>query len=99
MDAMQFHVPVRLSVNGDVHEIDSVRQAAEFLGDWPAPRRGPVFACALNVCHAAAAGTMRPEDARKAFESFARITGILVPAGRLPSAAIAASVPHLRPAH
>ncbi len=99
MESMQFHVPVRLSVNGEAHDIGSVRQAAAFLGDWPASRRGPVFACALNGCHAAIGGAMRVDDARKAFESFARITGLLTPMGRVPAVtAIPAAPAQSRPA-
>jgi hypothetical protein len=77
MDATSFRVPVRVHVAGDDTEIATLLEAAAFLRDWPAARRGPVYACAVRGCDAAFGGVMRVEDARKAFESFARITGIL----------------------
>jgi hypothetical protein len=90
MDATSFRVPVRVHVAGDDLEISTLSEAAEFLRDWPSTRRGPVYACAVRGCDAAFAGLMRVEDARKAFESFARITGILanrrMPAGSVPPA-------------
>jgi hypothetical protein len=83
MDTTTFRIPVRLSVGGDVVEVDSLSEAAEFLRHWPAARRGPVYTCALKGCEAALSGTMKVEDARRAFESFARITGILVSSRRI----------------
>jgi hypothetical protein len=77
MDAILFRVPLRLNVDGTLVEIDSLQNAAGFLRDWPGARRGPVYACAAKSCEAALAGALKAEDARKAFESFARITGIL----------------------
>ncbi|MEQ1951243.1 DUF982 domain-containing protein [Mesorhizobium sp. CN2-181] len=77
MDAILFRVPLRLNIDGSEVEIDSLQNAVIFLRDWPGARRGPVYACAMKSCEAALAGSVRAEDARKAFESFARITGIL----------------------
>ncbi|MBS3648901.1 DUF982 domain-containing protein [Pseudaminobacter sp. 19-2017] len=83
MDTTAFRISVRLSLGGDVVEVDTLNEAAEFLRHWPAARRGPVYTCALKGCEAALGGTMKVEDARRAFESFARITGILVNSRRI----------------
>ena len=77
MDAKSFREPLRLRVEGVVVEIDTLQEAVRFLDDWPAARRGPVYTCAKKGCEAALAGDMKVDDARKALESFARITGIL----------------------
>jgi hypothetical protein len=77
MDAIRFRVPLRLHVGGKPIEIDTLQGAVDFLRDWPGARRGPVYTCAMKGCEAALTGSMKVEDARKAFESFARITGIL----------------------
>jgi uncharacterized protein DUF982 len=90
MEKMQFHVPLRLHVDGETHEIVSVREALTFLDAWPSSRRGPVFTCASNSCQAALGGMMRVDDARKAFESFARITGILATEDHLAAELVAA---------
>lgn len=79
MDATLFRVPLRLNVDGTAVEIDSLQNASAFLRNWPDARKGPVYACAMKSCEAALSGAIRAEDARKAFESFARITGILGP--------------------
>lgn len=78
MDAMSFRVPVRLRVEGALVEIETLREAVAFLDEWPVGRRGPVFTCAQKGCEAALTGAMKLDHARAAFESFARITGILV---------------------
>jgi hypothetical protein len=77
MDTKSFRAPLRLRVEGVVVEIDTLQEAIRFLDDWPAARRGPVYTCAKKGCEAALAGAMKVDDARKALESFARITGIL----------------------
>ena len=79
MDMSPFRAPVRLHVDGKFVDIETLAEAEAFLRAWPASRCGPVYACALRGCEAARAGTMKLDDARKAFESFARITGILAP--------------------
>lgn len=91
MEKMQFHMPLRVHVSGEAHEIVSVREALTFLNAWPSSRRGPVFTCASNCCQAALGGMMRVDEARKAFESFARITGILVAENRLAAELVAAN--------
>ncbi|MFI0847458.1 DUF982 domain-containing protein [Mesorhizobium sp. IMUNJ 23232] len=93
MDAILFRVPLRLNIDGTPVEIDSLQNAVTFLRDWPGARRGPVYACAMKSCEAALAGAVRAEDARKAFESFARITGILGARTFAPDPAAAARVP------
>lgn len=77
MDRLNFSIPVSLLVSGTVQEISSVREATVFLRWWPSERRGPVYNCALRGCEAAFAGHLTPEQARQAFSSFARISGIL----------------------
>ncbi|PSJ56537.1 DUF982 domain-containing protein [Kumtagia ephedrae] len=77
MDTKPFRAPVWLRVEDSVTEIETLHEAVAFLADWPRGRQGPVYACAKRSCEAALAGTMKVDDARKAFESFARITGIL----------------------
>ena len=77
MDANWFSSPLRLNLGGKSQEIDSVTQALELLEAWPSARRGPVHKCALAVCRGAVDGTMSGDDARRSFESFARITGLI----------------------
>ena len=79
MDRLQFFTPVRIArgQGHPVEEVDSVAEAMVFLQKWPAGRRGPVYQCALNCCSAALSGRMSPEEARKAFTGFARITRLL----------------------
>ncbi|WP_442580187.1 DUF982 domain-containing protein [Mesorhizobium sp. ASY16-5R] len=93
MDAIMFRVPLRLNVDGAPVEIDSLQNAMAFLRDWPGARRGPVYACATKSCEAALAGSVKVEDARKALESFARITGILGTRAFTPDPVIAARIP------
>ncbi|MEP9370699.1 DUF982 domain-containing protein [Mesorhizobium sp. KR1-2] len=77
MHNLQFLSPVRVSIEHQIKEVDNVDEALEFLHRWPPERRGPVYNCAVNGCHAAIEARLSAEDAHKAFESFARITGIL----------------------
>lgn len=77
MHNLQFLSPVRVSIEQRIKEVDNVDEALEFLHHWPTERRGPVYHCAVNSCHAAIEARLSAEDAHKAFESFARITGIL----------------------
>jgi len=58
-------------------EIEDLEQALQFLRDWPANRRGPVYGAAYNACSAARDGYLGIEEARKSLAGFARITGIL----------------------
>ena len=77
MEALQFFAPVSVRTEKIVQDIETVRDAAEFLRQWPQSRRGPVYDCAARACDAAIASRLTAEEARKAFYSFARITGIL----------------------
>jgi hypothetical protein len=97
MDVKSFREPLRLRIEGAVFEIDTLQEAVRFLDEWPASRRGPVYTCAKKGCEAALAGEMKVDGARKALESFARITGILV---RRPFVAdpTAAPMPPITPA-
>ncbi|MCV3239165.1 DUF982 domain-containing protein [Mesorhizobium sp. ZC-5] len=79
MDRLQFFVPVRIIAEADqpVTEIYDVDDALTFLEAWPVGRKGPIYQTALSCCAAAKHDSVPTEDARKAFASFARITGIL----------------------
>lgn len=77
MTSLAFLVPVQVKTNGVIHEINTVREALVFLNQWPKPRRGPVYSCAVRSCYAAIAGQMTTDQARKAFVGFARIARIL----------------------
>jgi hypothetical protein len=76
---MKTGVPVRVRLNGEIEDIDSVDDAADFLQRWPVDRRGHVYRSALNACSAAIAAQIPASDAIKAFTGFARVTGILMP--------------------
>ncbi len=82
METSSFRMPVRVrNVDHPAElEISTVADAVRFLEDWPLNRRGPVHRCALSACQACLAGAMPMEDARRAFESFVRITGLAPPA-------------------
>ncbi|WP_095204458.1 DUF982 domain-containing protein [Mesorhizobium carmichaelinearum] len=77
MTKLQFFVPVKVTVEDTIREINTVRDAIEFLRRWPKGRRGPVFSCAERSCNAAIAGQMTVDQARQSFVSFARIAGLL----------------------
>jgi hypothetical protein len=79
MQKMPFFVPVCMSSTADPagHDIEDLDQALQFLRDWPADRRGPVYQAAYNACTAAREGYLTVEEARKSLSGFARITGIL----------------------
>lgn len=79
MRKMPFFVPVCMSSTTDPagHHIEDLDQALQFLRDWPADRRGPVYRAAYNACTAAREGYLTVEEARKSLFGFARITGIL----------------------
>jgi len=81
MKNLPFLAPVVVKVDGTVLEVGSVADAFRFLRRWPTGRRGPVFGCAFNSCNAAFSGQLSAEQARQAFASFARISGILVRTG------------------
>jgi hypothetical protein len=74
----RFFSPVTVSVGLNMpREVTSLREAWEFLTDWPQSRRGPVHATALRACSAAMAGNLSTENARRAFVGFAKVYGIL----------------------
>ena len=77
MTSLAFLAPVQVKTSDVVHDINTVREALVFLNQWPKARRGPVYSCAVRSCNAAIAGQMTTEQARQAFVSFARITGVL----------------------
>ena len=81
MGTMKTGLPLKVSLNGHIEEIDSVSDAADFLQRWPVERRGHVYRSALNACSAAIAAQISESDAIKVFTGFARVAGILVEAG------------------
>ncbi|MER9586084.1 DUF982 domain-containing protein [Mesorhizobium sp. M0276] len=78
---MKAGVPLKVRMNGDIEEIDSVSEAADFLQRWPLERRGHVYRSALNACSAAIAAQISEADAMKVFTGFARVANILVADG------------------
>ena len=79
METQSFRIPVRVRMAEKRIEVCSVEEALRFLEEWTERRRGPVHRCALLVCMACVRGTMGPEEARRAFESFVHITGLSPP--------------------
>jgi Protein of unknown function (DUF982) len=79
MRKMPFFAPVCISSPDEApgHDIEDIEQALQFLRNWPADRRGPVYQAAYNACTAAREGYLTVEEARKSLSGFARITGIL----------------------
>ena len=78
MQKMPFFVPVCVSSTDPAgNNIEDLEQALQFLRDWPADRRGPVYQAAYNACTAAREGYLTVEEARRSLSGFARITGIL----------------------
>ncbi|MER8807143.1 DUF982 domain-containing protein [Mesorhizobium australicum] len=78
---MKTGVPLKVSLDGHVEEIETVSEAADFLQRWPIERRGHVYRSALNACSAAIAAQISQSDAMKVFTGFARVAGILVAGG------------------
>ena len=87
MTSLAFLAPVQVKTSDARHDIGSVREALVYLNQWPKARRGPVYNCAVRSCNAAIAGQMTTEQARQAFVSFARITGVLAKSDFSPLAA------------
>lgn len=84
MRKMPFFAPVCVSSTDEPsgRDIEDIEQALQFLRNWPADRRGPVYHAAYNACTAACEGYLTVEEARKSLTGFARITGILKKDGR-----------------
>ena len=78
MDAAQFILPVRLVIRpGEpVTEIYSAEEASDFLKSWPT-QDGPIMQRAHEACSTATDDTTSCEEARNAFLTFARASGIL----------------------
>ena len=86
MEKMPFFAPVCIgSATEGGLDIEDLEQALQFLRDWPADRRGPVYQSAYNACTAAREGYLTVEEARKSLSGFARITGILRKGGPRPT--------------
>ncbi|MFC3324529.1 DUF982 domain-containing protein [Mesorhizobium cantuariense] len=75
---MKTGVPLKVRMDEQIEEIETVSEAADFLQRWPLERRGHVYRSALNACSAAIAAQISEADAMKVFTGFARVTGILV---------------------
>ena len=79
METRSFRMAVRVRLEEKSIDVSTVDEAVRFLEEWPERRRGPVHRCALLACMACMRGTMGIEEARSAFESFVRITGLSPP--------------------
>lgn len=78
MDDMLFHAPVAIAVGaGFKREIASLAEMRNFLKEWSPARRGPVYETAVRTCNAARAGHLTADQARRAFISFAKVTGMM----------------------
>jgi len=68
---------------GTFRAVDSVRTAAECLiSGWPEKDRGRHYKAAVQACHAALAGTLEADTARKAFNAAAKEVDIFGREGR-----------------
>jgi Protein of unknown function (DUF982) len=76
-------VTVETETVGRLRTVASVREAAEILVvAWPAEKRGNTWRNACEAAHAALAGTLEADTARKAFILAAKQAGIFVREGR-----------------
>jgi hypothetical protein len=90
MDADRFAQPVSIFIGlGFPHDVESASEAYRVLNEWTGGR-GPAHTFALDICRAAMAGQDKPENARLAFEAFARSRGILAPDALVETASRAA---------
>ncbi|NGO50452.1 DUF982 domain-containing protein [Allomesorhizobium camelthorni] len=74
----RFATPVYV-VDGSriIREIACLEDAIDFLEALRAPVNGTVHETALKACYRAAAGLLPVDNARRAFESFAKMSRIL----------------------
>ena len=80
MNTLTFETPVAVDVGmGTRVEIKTLMEMKRFLTDWPPSRRTSVYATAVRACEAARHGQLSAEQARRAFESFAKCHQILWP--------------------
>lgn len=80
MNSITFETPVAVSVGmGSRLEIRTLMEMHRFLQDWPPSRRTSVYSTAIRACEAARQGHLTAEQARRAFESFAKCHQILWP--------------------
>jgi hypothetical protein len=79
MDDERFATPVYVADGSRmIREIACLGDAIDFLeGLRTAPVNGTVHETALKACYCAAAGLLSIENARRAFESFAKMSRIL----------------------
>lgn len=72
-----FETPVAV-IGADVreHVIASVKDAIEFLEEWPVYRRNMLYEAAKRLCHSAHDGLCPPEAARAAFAKWTKLEQI-----------------------
>ena len=73
-----FAIPVTVSTDWETHqEIRSLMDMHRFLQDWPPSRQTSTYSTAVRACEAARLGHLTPEQAKRAFISFAKCHHIL----------------------
>lgn len=78
MDDERFATPVYVADGSRmIREIACLEDAIDFLEALRAPVHGTVHETALKACYRATAGLLSVENARRAFESFAKLSRIL----------------------
>lgn len=70
--------------NNLIQEIACLEDALEFLYEWPARRRGPIYETALRACQKAFDSDYPRTAARQAFAGFAKSVGMLEEVGTPP---------------
>ncbi|MGC4026572.1 MAG: DUF982 domain-containing protein [Mesorhizobium sp.] len=80
MNSITFETPVAVDAGfGARVEIRTLMDMQRFLTDWPPSRRTSVYSTAVWACEAARHGQLTAEQAKRAFESFAKCHQILWP--------------------
>lgn len=77
---MRLHRPVTVTVGlSGSRDLLTIDDLLEFLDQSPPARRGPIRAKVRQLCLAAMAQEVSPEEAREAFVAFARVMNVLEP--------------------
>lgn len=80
MNSMTFETPISVDAGLATRvEIRTLMDMQRFLTDWPPSRRTSIYSTAVRACEAARHGQLTAEQARRAFESFAKSHQILWP--------------------
>ncbi|MBX3597148.1 MAG: DUF982 domain-containing protein [Rhizobiaceae bacterium] len=80
MNDLAFEKPVAVTAGlGTRLEVRNLMDMHRFLLDWPPSRRTSVYSTAVRACEAARMGHLTAEQARRAFESFAKCHQVLWP--------------------